>query len=113
MEIQETAKVLALIRLGDNRQVDEAVVRHWHDLIGDLPVGDALEAVRSHRRGSTEWLTPAHVRAGVRRVRGGRLALAGDPVPDVDPDDVAAYQRRRLELRAQIASGGGQRLLGG
>ncbi|QZN86918.1 hypothetical protein [Cellulomonas sp. C5510] len=104
MDIQQTAQLLALIKVGDNRNVDRTVIAAWHDLVHDLPLDDALEAVRAHRRESTDYLLPAHVIAGVKRIRGARLAAAEPPLPDVDPDDVAAYQARRRRMLAQIAS---------
>ena len=104
MDIQQTAQLLALIKVGDNRTVDRTVIAAWHDLVHDLPLDDALEAVRAHRRESTDYLLPAHVIGGVKRIRGARLAAVEPPLPDVDPDDVAAYQARRRRMLAQIAS---------
>ncbi|WP_169165134.1 hypothetical protein [Cellulomonas taurus] len=105
VDIQQTAQLLALVQIGDNRRVDRATVSAWHDLVCELPIDDALEAVRAHRRETTDYLMPAHVIAGVKRIRGARLAAAPPPLPDVDPDDVAAYQARRHQMLAQIASG--------
>ena len=104
MNILETGKVLGLIAVVDNRHVDAATIAAWHDLIHDLDFADACEAVRVHRRESTDYLLPAHVRAGVRRIRAARLSAVPDPLPDVDPDDVPAYQLRRRQMRAVIAS---------
>lgn len=104
MNVTETAKVLGLAAVVDNRVVDQATIAAWHDLIGALDFTDACEAVRTHRRTSTEYLLPAHVIAGVRGIRAIRLAAHPDPLPDVDPDDVAAYQTRRRYLRAALAS---------
>ena len=74
MNIQETAAVLAKIKIGDNREVDSQglVLREWHDAIGHLEFADAIEAVALHRRESTEYLQPGHVVANVRRVRAAR-----------------------------------------
>lgn len=104
MNLLETGKVLVLVAVVDNRTIDQATIAAWHDLIGALDFTDACEAVRAHRRTSTEYLLPAHVIAGVRGIRGARLAARPDPLPDVDPDDVAAYQSRRRYLRAALAS---------
>lgn len=65
----ETAQLLAKVQLGDNRQVDALTVREWHDTLGHLDLADAIEAVRRHRQTSLEYLMPAHVIAGARRVR--------------------------------------------
>ena len=74
MRFDETAAVLAKIKLGDNRQVDNAglVLNEWHDAIGDLEYTDAIAAVVLHRRESTEYLMPAHIRMGARRARESR-----------------------------------------
>lgn len=69
MNIQDTAAVLAKAQLVDNRQISELVIREWHDAIGHLNYADAIEAVTNHRRDSTDYLQPAHVVAGARRVR--------------------------------------------
>lgn len=69
MNIQEVATVLAKIKIGDNREVDRAVVSEWNDSIGDLDFVDAITAVTMHRRESLTYLMPAHIRANVRRIR--------------------------------------------
>lgn len=112
MNLEETARLLARVSAVDRRVVDEATIASWHDVLGDLDFSDCLEAVKAHQRASTEWLMPAHVRARVEVVRRERFARCGDPLPGVDPDDVAAYQAARVQVRAQVASGG-FRLIGG
>lgn len=118
MNIQQTAAVLALIALTDRRHIDEAVIRHWHDLIGDLPFHDACTAVKTHRRTTPEWLMPVHVRDGVhdaqdnREARFRRFPQPNTPSYDGDPADDRAYtehcRRVALEhtlLRDAIRSG--------
>lgn len=112
MDVQQTAQLVALVQIGDNRRVDRAVVAAWHDLVHDLPLEDALDAVRAHRRESTDYLLPAHVIAGVKRIRKARLDAVPPPLPDVDPDDVAAYQARRKQMLAEIASPSNHRQIG-
>lgn len=112
MDLGQTGQLLALVQIGDNRRVDRAVIAAWHDLVHDLPLDDALDAVRQHRRESTDYLLPAHVIAGVRRIRGARLRAAPEPMPDVDPDDVPAYQARRRQMLAEIASPSNHRQIG-
>ena len=87
MTNDEVAKVLARIQLGDNRQVDRATLLDWIDTIGDLDFADSIAAVVMHRRESTAYLLPAHIRANVktiraRRERDARLAL---PRPEPKP----------------------------
>lgn len=69
MNAEQVAAVVAKIRLGDNRETSREVILEWVDSIGDLVFEDAIEGVRLHRRESTEYLLPAHVRAGARRAR--------------------------------------------
>jgi hypothetical protein len=114
MNIQETAAVLAKIKLGDNREVNELVIREWHDGISDLDLVDTIEAVRLHRRESTEYLQVAHVRANARRVRDwrerddrirrqreGLTAIESDAVPfdrekfDAETHAAIEYHRKK------------------
>jgi|GEM_PF-7093495 len=81
MNAEQVAAVVAKIRLGDNRETSREVILEWVDSIGDLNFDDAVEAVRMHRKESTDYLTPAHVRAGVRRVRELR-SPSNDTTPD-------------------------------
>ena len=71
MNSQQVAAVLAKIQLGDNRETDAAglVLAEWVDTIGDLDFEWAIEAVRMHRRTSTAYLMPAHVRENVRLIQ--------------------------------------------
>lgn len=69
MNAEQVATVLAKVQLGDNRDVDALVLEEWIDTIGDLHFDDAIAAVRMHRKESTEYLTVAHIRRNVRRVR--------------------------------------------
>jgi len=68
----QVAAVVAKIRLGDNRETSREVILEWVDSIGDLDFDDAVEAVRMHRRETTVYLQPAHVRANVRLLRARR-----------------------------------------
>lgn len=72
MSGKELAALIARIQVGDNRKVDEVVMLEWDAAIGDLDFDDALAAVRTHRTESTDYLTPAHVVAGVRLIRARR-----------------------------------------
>lgn len=79
MNISETAAVLAKIRLIDNREVNELVIREWHDAIGHLSYGDAVAAVREHRKNTTDYLQPAHL---TRLVDQLRPAVLAKPISD-------------------------------
>jgi hypothetical protein len=77
----QVAAVVAKIRLGDNRETSREVILEWVDSIGDLDFDDAVEAVRMHRRETTDYLTPAHVRTNVKRVRAARTP-SNDTTPE-------------------------------
>ncbi|MFD4957118.1 hypothetical protein [Microbacterium sp. NPDC058389] len=69
MNIQQTSELLARVQVIDNRRVEEATILAWHELLDDVDLPTAVEAVRLHFRESTAYLTPAHVRQNVDRIR--------------------------------------------
>lgn len=58
----------------------------WWDLLRDVPMADAIAAVRTHYAASHNWITPADIR---RRVVGARGLLPPDP-------EAAYAQARRM-----------------
>ncbi len=68
MNIEETARVLAKIQLGDNRNIDQLTIQEWHDSIHFLEYEDAVSAVTMHRRESAAYLMPVHIIANARRI---------------------------------------------
>lgn len=121
MNLRETGALVGLIAIGDNRQVDDAVVRHWHDLVGDLDFEDACDAVKAHRRESRTWLLPVDVRERVHTARRARLAAVPDLVPGmvadgISPDDPAWFDelaRRRAAAMERHPAGGQRQVEGG
>jgi len=83
MNKTQVAKLLTIASAVDNRRVEPETVNAWFELIGDLPVDVALQAVRMHQRESDEYLMPVHVR---------RNALK------VFADRDKAYRRERLDF---------------
>lgn len=103
MNIEATATLLANIQLIDNRRVEEETIIAWHELVGDLGYDMALEAARLHFRDSTEYLKPAHVRAGVERMLLAGLGAREDEYGNrIEPDAaaLAALQRARADRKA-------------
>lgn len=104
MNAIELGQLLAEVSVIDRRPVDEAAILAWMPLVGDLPFPVAAEAVRLHRRESTAWLTPAHVRDNVTRI------LHADPHPTdefgnhLDVDTPALAARARLEEQKAVTS---------
>lgn len=104
MTIDETAQLLAEIQLIDNRRIEKLTIRAWHELVEDLPYPAATEAVRLHFRESTAYLTPAHVRANVDRIR----HAVPDPTDELgnrmDRDEGALAAQARLEGRKELGA---------
>ena len=108
MKPSDAAKLLALAAAFDRRTVGEADAIAWADALGGLNPSDCAQVIRDHYAESTDWLMPAHVRQGVKRIRAERLravpSSALEPA-DVNPNDIEAYQRARLALVQHIADG--------
>lgn len=106
MDIQQTAELLGEIVIGDNRRVDDDVLMQWHELVGDLDFATAREAVMLHRRESTAWLTAAHVRANVERMRVAALGPQEDDNGNLIAPEPAALDaaRRALGRNREVTS---------
>lgn len=70
MNYAETSKLIARVKVGDNREVDDlgALITDWQEAIGHLDFHDCIEAVRIHRGTSTEYVSSAHIAAGVKLI---------------------------------------------
>jgi len=109
MNAEQVAAVLAKIQLVDNRETDDKglVLREWVHLIGDLDFDDAIEAVRMHRRNSSEYLQPHHVRERVRSIVARRerdarvLAVPRVVDPELVPLDRVQFD---ADYRAALAA---------
>lgn len=96
MNFEQTALLLAEIQVIDNRRVDEATVIAWQPLLEDLSYEVASEAVALHRRESTAYLLPAHVRANVERIRTALAAPTDEYGNPLEVDRLALESQRRL-----------------
>ncbi len=73
INLEQTAKLLARIKIGDNRTVNDEVTMDWfHALDGQVTFVDAINAVSLHRRESTDYLQPAHIVRLAKRLREDR-----------------------------------------
>ncbi|MBS0231759.1 MAG: hypothetical protein JSS52_11460 [Proteobacteria bacterium] len=105
MNAIEIGKLLGEISGIDNRQVDEGTVMLWIPLVGDLDFSQSIEAVRLHRRESTAYLLPAHVRQGVERILVAGLGTRRDEWGnDLDEDTAAVGAWRRLQQQKGISA---------
>jgi hypothetical protein len=69
----QIATLLAYISSIDGRHTSTLMAEAWSDLIGGLDFEDAKSAVKDHYRDSADWLKPAHIVAGVKRIRAARI----------------------------------------
>lgn len=105
MNIQETNQLLIRIQVIDNRQIGDSTVIAWHELVGDLDYGQAVEAVKLHQRESTAYLTPAHVRANVERILLAGLGAREDEWGnEIEADTSALSAWRRLQQQKGIGA---------
>jgi hypothetical protein len=65
----ELSKLLTTFSLVDHRNVGPETVNAWYDVLGDLDVDFAYEAGVEHFRESTDYLQPAHIVAGTKRLQ--------------------------------------------
>jgi hypothetical protein len=97
-----------LVRILDGAK-QRAQVMAWRMGLNGLnyrDVGQATERLIQAASSSRQFqVRPADVREEVKRIRNARLAAVPPPLPDVDPDHVAAYQGRRREQLGAIADG--------
>lgn len=105
MNRNDCVRLLAYCAAMDNRNVTEETVVAWLATIGDLDVSDAMTAAREHYRERAEYLTPAVLVKGVRKIRSARLERWLDPLPAADPSDTAAYKAELLANRQAHAAG--------
>lgn len=62
MNLSETAKFLATVSVIDNRRTDDAAVKVWNSIIGDIPAPVAMEALRRFRRDQPGvYLEPGYI----------------------------------------------------
>lgn len=105
MNRAETAELLTMIAAYDRRKLGEVDVIAWAETLPDVALTDARAVVVEHYAASTDWLMPAHIRAGVKRIRRDRLERAPQVVPDADPDDPVAWRQALLDGRMRAADG--------
>lgn len=77
MRIEETSLLLAKIQAFDNRNVDEATLAAWFEILQPHTIADCLAAVTSYYRANTSWIMPAHVVERVRDTEQARVDSFG------------------------------------
>lgn len=95
----------------DNRKPDEDVARSWAALLDGLRFEDCRVAVIEHFKTSNDWLTPALIRASVKRIRSKRIEnhppLTPPPGPpgETEGELIARQQAWLKEARRRIGDG--------
>jgi hypothetical protein len=75
---QEVGKLLTVVALVDNREINLAVVDVWHDLLSDLAVDEANEALRKFRRENPGvYLEPGHIYQIAQKARAAAASSDG------------------------------------
>lgn len=100
----EAQVLLSMAAAVDNRKPDEDAARAWAALLDGLRLDDCRAVVVAHYRESSEWLTPAIIRAKVKTLREKRLADYPEPTPPDDLTPVETIEWLRA-TRAAIADG--------
>lgn len=108
MNFGDTKILLTRIALYDNRQVDQAVIQLWSEVLANYTLAEMMWALREHIRFADpgEYLKPAHL---IRIVNQKREEFAMmNPLREVNGRDawldfenvVAAAAQRVAEIRA-------------
>lgn len=107
MNISETARIIAYIdaRLGRNKDKNPLQAEAWHEDLESVTYSDAHKAARhlTIQPGVVE-VKVGDLVAQVRKMRREILERIPDPVPDADPDDVAAWVAALRESRRQLGN---------
>lgn len=76
MNHSETARLLGAMAAFDRRTVGDADVIAWQAVMEDIPLSDALAAVKKHYSEGEAWLMPVHIRTAVKAMQEEREAAA-------------------------------------
>ena len=74
MDTREAFQLLTLASAFDGRTVDRETATVWAEVLADVSLTDATEAMKAHYREEGRWMMPAHV---VQRVQVSRRAISG------------------------------------
>ena len=100
----EAAALLTIAAAFDNRKPDADTAKAWSLALDGLRFEDCRDAIVAHYRESSEWLMPAMVVAGVRKVRATRVRDFGpfDVPSGLDGPAYLAYIR---DVQRRVADG--------
>ena len=100
----EAAALLTIAAAYDNRKPDADQAKAWAMALDGLGFEDCRQVVVEHYRKTRDWLMPADVFNGVRRLRYERIERFGyiTPPPDLDFAEEQAYTKA---IRERVADG--------
>lgn len=113
MRLSDALKLITLLNRAGLLPATEGQAEVWALALGDTRPQDAFDAARhllSTRTVENRWTVPGDVLTAVAHVRSQRVrtALAGSepsPPPELDPDNVQAYQAWRRTLVNALGDG--------
>lgn len=92
----EIEQLISYLRVAQNREFDPEDIMVISDALGDLPGSMVLEATRLLVQESTDYITPAHIRARVKRLADARLSARSEPStvpPNLSTEEYLLYRR--------------------
>ena len=93
MNLDDTGTLLAKIAAIDNRVVDEYTILGWQELLANISLPNALDALNEHRRNSPGvYLEPGHILAGARLARNRNLDRMKTPEPPETLEGIPARE---------------------
>lgn len=95
MTPREVNALLAYCALFDRRTLGDPETKAWHDVVGDLPLDVARDAVRWHYRRETRWIMPADIAVYAKRFA---------PRPRKSIESTPAQFERTPEQQAYVES---------
>lgn len=108
MNAKETTRLCRIITsLNPAQKFDAETPGVWHAVLVNIPIGDALDAVKVIAQRSP-WISTADICAEVGRIRKSRVQASkavDELVPNVDPDDPVAFKAERLAIMRAAADG--------
>lgn len=101
MTPDETALVLTKCAAIDQRTIGRADVLGWHEIVGTLPLADALEAVKRWYATHRDRIMPVDVLEIARQIRNDRAASQAHPIREL-PSRFEADQVRDDRVRQGV-----------
>jgi hypothetical protein len=99
----DTTRLCKLIKaLAPAQKIDDETPAIWQGVLADVSLPDAMDAVKLLAQ-TQPFIAPCDIIQRVKVARAARLVSVDTDVPDVDPDDVAAYLGAVRAARSRLA----------